>query len=102
MIFPKTNYTVESVLKGHPDKICDQISDGLLDLYLNIDENSHTAIECLGTGNTIVVAGEIESKAIIDIEDSVKRIYRQITRDENLKVINLLSNQSEQLNLAIC
>ena len=40
-------YTVESVPQGHPDKICDQISDGLLDLYLAADRNAHTAIECL-------------------------------------------------------
>ena len=52
-------YTVESVLRGHPDKICDQISDAVLDFYLLHDKNSHTAIECLGTGNKLIIAGEI-------------------------------------------
>lgn len=97
MIFPRKTYTVESVLKGHPDKICDQISDGLLDLYMKADSDSHTAIECMGTGNTLVVAGEISSNAIVDVEDNSRRIYRDITGCSKLKVVNLLSQQSGQL-----
>ncbi len=97
MIFPKTKYTVESVLKGHPDKICDQISDGLLDLYMNADNNSHTAIECMGTGNTLVVAGEVDSAATFDIEKNSKKLYKEITGDSHLHVVNLLSKQSNQL-----
>ena len=80
-------YTVESVLKGHPDKICDQISDGLLDAYLKADSNSHTAIECLGTGNTLIVAGEIRSNAVVDIEESCMRIYSDITGNPKINVI---------------
>ena len=94
-------YTVESVLKGHPDKICDQISDGLLDLYMNADKNSRTAIECMGTGSTLIVAGEIDSKASVDVEESIKEIYKNITGDSNLNVVNLLSKQSGQLASAI-
>ena len=101
MIFPKETYSVESVLKGHPDKICDQISDGLLDLYMECDSNSHTAIECLGTGNTIIISGEIKSNVSIDIENSCKRIYENITGDSNIKVLNLLSEQSRQLADAV-
>lgn len=97
MIFPKTEYTVESVLKGHPDKICDQISDGLLDLYMEADKNSHVAIECMGTGSTLVIAGEIDSTASVDIEKNSKEIYKGITGNSNLKVMNLLSKQSNQL-----
>lgn len=101
MKFPSNKYTVESVLKGHPDKICDQISDGLLDLYLENDLNSHTAIECLGTGNTLIVAGEINSIAEIDVEKRCKELYRHITGFSNLNIINLLSKQSHQLGKAI-
>lgn len=92
-------YSVEGVLRGHPDKICDQISDALLDEFLSQDEDSKVAIECLGTGNTIVVAGEINSKAKIDIEDIVKRTYRKIVwhASRDINVINLLSVQSQQL-----
>ena len=42
-------YTTESVLKGHPDKVCDQISDAILDVCLAMNKYAHTAIECLGT-----------------------------------------------------
>lgn len=101
MIFHNKTYTVESVLKGHPDKICDQISDGLMDLFLANDSESHTAIECLGTGDTLVVAGEIKSNAIIDIEESCRNIYKDITGGSDLNVINLLSQQSSQLQDAV-
>lgn len=101
MIFPIKTYTVESVLKGHPDKICDQISDGLLDQYLKVDSNAHTAIECMGTGNTLIVAGEISSNAIVDIEKNSKRIYKDITGYTDINVIDLLSKQSHQLEDAI-
>lgn len=63
MIFDKLDkYTTESVLQGHPDKICDQISDALLDAFLMQDCNAHTAIECLGSGNNLIVAGEISTQ----------------------------------------
>lgn len=63
MIFDKCDkYTTESVLQGHPDKICDQISDALLDAYLAQDNNVHTAIECLGSGNNLIIAGEVSSQ----------------------------------------
>ena len=63
MIFDNLDkYTTESVLQGHPDKICDQISDALLDAFLMQDCNAHTAIECLGSGNNLIVAGEISTK----------------------------------------
>ena len=101
MIFKRKMYTVESVLKGHPDKICDQISDGLLDAYLKADSNSHTAIECLGTGNTLIVAGEIRSNAVVDIEESCMRIYSDITGNPKINVINMLSQQSGQLSDAV-
>lgn len=101
MILPNQIYTVESVLKGHPDKICDQISDGLLDIYLKADENSHTAIECMGTGNTLIVAGEINSNAAIDVEESCRLLYRNITGISTVNVVNLLSRQSIQLANAV-
>lgn len=100
MKFHKDTYTVESVLKGHPDKICDQISDGLLDLFMKHDKDSHIAIECLGTKNTLVVGGEISSNADVKIESSSQALYRNITGFDNLKVINLTSRQSRQLSNA--
>ena len=49
MEYKEPHFVAESVRKGHPDKICDQISDALLDAFLREDSNCHTAIECLGT-----------------------------------------------------
>lgn len=101
MKFPNHTYTVESVLRGHPDKICDQISDGLLDLFIQNDINAHTAIECLGTKDTLVVAGEVSSTISLPIEQHCKELYNQITGYSELNVINLLSQQSPQLAKAV-
>ena len=97
MMFVKNNYTVESVLSGHPDKICDQISDAVLDLYLSNDINCHTAIECLGTADRIIVAGEINSAVSLSIDKCCIDTYKKITGISNIKIINLLSQQSNQL-----
>lgn len=101
MRFTNHIYAVESVLRGHPDKICDQISDGLLDLFLQNDVNARTAIECLGTKEAFVVAGEVNSTAVLPIEQCCKEIYNQITSYSGLKVINLLTQQSLQLAKAV-
>lgn len=101
MIFHNNIYTVESVLKGHPDKICDQISDGLLDAYLAADKDARTAIECLGTGNTLVVAGEVNSIHTVDVTKCCQELYHYITNESFINVINLLSQQSEQLTKAV-
>jgi S-adenosylmethionine synthetase len=101
MIFQNEKYTVESVLKGHPDKICDQISDGLLDLYMQYDIHSHTGIECMATGGKIVVSGEISSNASVDVVKACRKIYKDITACEDLDVINLLSKQSRQLSKVV-
>ena len=101
MKYINDSYTVESVLRGHPDKICDQISDGLLDLYLEADKGAHTAIECLGTSDTLIVAGEVSSSADIKIMRSSQLLYQQITGLKPIKVIDLVSQQSPQLETAI-
>ena len=59
-------FTSESVTEGHPDKICDQISDALLDEYLKQDPDSRVAIETLVTTGLVVIAGEVTSKAKFD------------------------------------
>ncbi len=59
----KENYyfTSESVSEGHPDKVCDKISDSILDEYLTRDPNSRVAIETMATTNLIIIAGEVKS-----------------------------------------
>ena len=101
MISSRKIYTVESVLKGHPDKICDQISDGLLDLYMKSDTNAHVAIECMGTKHTLIIAGEINSGSVVNVEEECKRLYKNITGYSKINVINLLSQQSKQLSTVV-
>ncbi|MFT7791398.1 UNVERIFIED_CONTAM: methionine adenosyltransferase, partial [Escherichia coli] len=60
--------TSESVTEGHPDKICDQISDAILDAYLTQDPFSHVAVECMISQRLLVIAGEVKSNAIVDVE----------------------------------
>ena len=69
----KRLFTSESVSEGHPDKLCDAISDAILDECLKQDPNSRVGCECYATTNHIIIGGEITTKAIID--------YKQIARD---------------------
>ena len=78
-------FTSESVTEGHPDKICDQISDALLDEYLKQDPDSRVAIETLATTGLVVVAGEVTSKAKFDKkaqEEVVRKVIREIGYDK--------------------
>jgi S-adenosylmethionine synthetase len=74
----KTTFTSESVCAGHPDKICDQISDAILDAVLAQDPQGRTAIECLAGNNQLIIAGEIGARAKVDFKkiarDQIKRL----------------------------
>jgi len=71
-------FTSESVSEGHPDKVADQISDSILDAYLSGDENSRVACETLVTTDFCVVAGEVTSKADVNIQEVVRHTIAQI------------------------
>ena len=80
-------FTSESVTEGHPDKLCDYISDSLLDEYLTQDSNSRVAIETFATKNKIVVSGEVTSKAEVNIELIVRNAIKEIGYgDEQLDI----------------
>ena len=64
--------TSESVTEGHPDKVADLVSDSILDECLKQDKESRVAVETLITGNKVIVAGEITTNAILDIEKLVR------------------------------
>ena len=70
-------FTSESVSEGHPDKIADQISDAILDALLAEDSRSHIAAETLIKTGFVVVAGEIRSTALIDVEEVVRDVICQ-------------------------
>ena len=71
-------FTSESVSKGHPDKVADQISDAILDAYLTQDPRSRVACETLVTTGQVVVAGEITSRGVIDAQEIVRQTIKEI------------------------
>ena len=95
-------FTSESVSEGHPDKVCDQISDAILDSYLAQDPNSRVACETLIKNNTVIVAGEITSSGTPNIEEVIRNTVNEIGYDHddlgfngnNCEIQNLISKQS--------
>jgi S-adenosylmethionine synthetase len=71
-------FTSESVSEGHPDKVCDQVSDAILDAYLAQDPASRVACECLATTDRMTIAGEITSKGKVDAEKVARDVIKKI------------------------
>jgi S-adenosylmethionine synthetase len=98
-------FTSESVTEGHPDKLCDQISDGVLDDLLAQDANSRVACESFVTVGLVVVGGEITTKGFCDINGLVRRIVKEIgyTRPEygfhfnSCAILNTIGSQSPDI-----
>jgi len=98
-------FTSESVSEGHPDKVCDIISDSVLDLYLSKFPESRVACETLVTTNTVVIAGEVRGPEINS--DEIERLIRSRVKDigyeqegfhwKNLKFTNYLHSQSQDI-----
>src|SRR2546425_2543800 len=76
-------FTSESVTEGHPDKVCDQISDAILDEFLRQDPDSRVAVETMTTTGIVVVAGEVTSKARFDVQEIVRKTIREIGYDNS-------------------
>jgi S-adenosylmethionine synthetase len=76
-------FTSESVTEGHPDKVCDQISDAILDELIKQDKNSHAGVETLVTTGLVVVAGEIRTKGYVDIAEIARQTIREIGYDDH-------------------
>ena len=106
-------FTSESVSEGHPDKVCDQISDAILDLFMSHDPNSRVACETLATTNRVVLAGEVnlkknENKITHDlIEKTVRSKVKEIGYEQdgfhwnNLIVENHLHKQSQDISIGV-
>ena len=84
----KRLFTSESVSKGHPDKVCDQISDAILDACLSEDPNSRVACEVFATTNLVVIGGEITTNAKVDYEQVARDVLKDIGYDDNEKGID--------------
>ena len=88
---------MESVTSGHPDKICDQISDVLLDAYLTEDPRARVAIESFGSHGLLVIGGEVTSKASVDAAEIGRRLYREIGYTDNLNILTNIVQQSPDI-----
>ncbi len=95
------NYTVESVTSGHPDKICDQISDAILDAYLTLDPKSRVAVEVFGGHGKLIIGGEVTSKGEVDYVKIAKKIYKEIGYDDELEVSAHIIPQSPEIALGV-
>lgn len=76
-------FTSESVSEGHPDKVADQISDAILDQFIAEDPHSKVACETMVTTGQVIVAGEVSSKAYVDIHDVVRKVVHDIGYDKS-------------------
>lgn len=105
----KKFFTSESVTEGHPDKLCDLISDSILDSYLEKDENSRVAVETFASKDLIVVAGQITSKGEAKIEDLVRKTIKKIGYDNSnldidyrtCKIITNITKQSPDIRMGV-
>lgn len=102
-------FTSESVTEGHPDKICDQISDAILDAILADDPDARVACETLATTGLVLVAGEITTKTYVDIQKVVRKTVADIGYDrgkygfdaENLSVLVSINAQSPDIAMGV-
>ena len=103
-------FTSESVSEGHPDKVCDQISDALLDEFLKIDKNARVAVEVMATANKVIIAGE--TSAIKQISSNrIEEITRNLIKDigyaqnefhyDKIAVEILLRKQSSDISIGV-
>lgn len=91
-------FTSEAVTEGHPDKICDKISDYILDAALREDKNSKMAVEATIKDDLILVYGEANTKAILDYESLAKHVLKDIGYNEEYQVIVKVSKQSTEIS----
>ena len=98
-------FTSESVSEGHPDKLCDQISDAILDACLAQDPIAHVACECFATTDYVLIGGEITTTAVVDYEKVARRVItkigytsKEVGLDGNTcKILNLIQTQSPDI-----
>lgn len=105
----KILFTSESVSEGHPDKVCDQISDAILDYCLSIDPNSRVACECFASTELIVIGGEITSLAHPDYEAIARSVLKEIGYKnketgigcDSCKIVVIVKEQSPDIAMGV-
>jgi S-adenosylmethionine synthetase len=101
-------FVSESVCAGHPDKICDQISDTVLDAALSVDKNSRVAVETLVTINKVVMAGEVNCSRELDYKNIAKKVITdlgytipELNFDKNSEIEILIHHQSKEIAVGV-
>ena len=105
----KKLFTSESVGEGHPDKLCDQVSDAVLDACLADDPKSHVACECYATTGMILIGGEITTKTYVDIQQLARDVVKDIGYTnpdygidfESMAVLNTIHAQSPDIDQGV-
>lgn len=107
-------FTSESVTEGHPDKLCDQVSDALLDAYLAQDPEAHVAIETMTTTGMVAVVGEVKTDPCKSVHIDADKVVRQTIRDigyskpefgfdaDHISVLASIHDQSADIDMGVC
>ena len=107
IFYMKKFFTSESVTEGHPDKVCDNISDGLLDAILTVDPTARAAIECAAAFDTLLIMGEVTTSANIDYEAKAREIIKEIGYDfgtfayDKCKIVTAIHQQSPDIAMGV-
>ena len=105
--YMKKFFTSESVTEGHPDKVCDNISDGLLDAVLAQDPSARAAIECAAAFDTLLIMGEVTTTAKVDYEAKAREIIKEIGYDfgtfayDKCKIVTAIHQQSSDIAMGV-
>ena len=100
-------FTSESVTEGHPDKVCDNISDGILDAILAVDPTARAAIECAAAFDTLLIMGEVTTTANVDYEKKAREIIKEIGYDfgsfafDKCKIVIAIHAQSPDIAMGV-
>ena len=102
-------FTSESVGEGHPDKLCDQISDAVLDACLASDPTSHVACETFASAGMVLVGGEITTEDYVPIDEIARNVAREIGYTDpdfgldykSMAVMNMIHSQSPDINQGV-
>ena len=103
----KKFFTSESVTEGHPDKVCDNISDGILDAILAQDPTARAAIECAAAFDTLLIMGEVTTTANVDYEAKAREIIKEIGYDfgtfayDKCKIVTAIHQQSPDIAMGV-
>ena len=107
IFYMKKFFTSESVTEGHPDKVCDNLSDGILDAILAQDPYARAAVVCAAAFDTLLIMGEVTTTATVDYEATARAIIKEIGYDfgtfayDKCKIITAIHTQSPDIAMGV-